>query len=996
MENNAFNVAYNKLNPAQKEAVDTIEGPVMVIAGPGTGKTQILTLRIANILKVTDARPENILALTFTEAGARAMRERLHTYIGQSAYRVNIHTFHEFAGNLIRLYPDSYQRAVGGRPASDLEKVSIIESIIETGKVRSLRPHGNPAFYVKPIMSALSLLKREYITPDKFVAIIDKQEENLSHTPKFHEKGAHKGKVRGEYQKLEKELVKNRELLFVYRAYDNALTSQNLYDFEDMIFETVEALEKNEDMLRDLQERYQYILADEHQDVNGSQNRILELLASFHDRPNLFVVGDEKQAIFRFQGASLENFLFFEEQFPHTKTIALTENYRSVQGVLDLAQELITEVDSPASALRVPLTAFSKNIGSIEKKVFVHEAIEDEELVINIKKLIEEGVKPEEIAVIVRSNKEVEALAVALRLFGLPANATADGDILYHPITTAVRSLIRSVLEPANEEALFSVLHAPYWGISRTDLVKVLQARSYARSLAKILCDEANLVSLELDNQQALTNVVTILDEARERLVHEAPHRILQFLLEKSGFIAHLMKTDGLESGRVVRRLYDEIESQVRTHETSTLLDISNMFSTRIAHGLPLNAPYIHTNRSAVQVMTAHKSKGLEFEQVFIPHLNDVRWGDSTRATYFRIPITKQVDDEAYDALDDERKLLYVAMTRAKTGLHLSSAKQNSDGRPFSGSPLLDEIGQTLIKEIDISKFETEFNPLSSLSLVGKPVLIDNKFLQLTLTERGLSATSLNNYLLSPWNYFYRNVLRIPELQAESAQFGTALHNTLRKATLFRANNNTLPDVNLLKSYLESELDKLPLNVHSYTRFHERGLEALLTYLDYVGPNLPPVTREEVKFEAKLKTGMEDFPEVLLTGNIDRLDYDLEGNLIRVVDYKSGKPKTRGYIEGTVKDGTGDYKRQLTFYALLLSLQDDERLHTRNGLLTFVEADEKGKVHEEPYTIAEEEVEELKELIIRVTREIATGEFLKQSCDPAVCDYCELVENLKV
>ena len=596
---------------------------------------------------------------------------------------------------------------------------------------------------------------------------------------------------------------------------------------------------------------------------------------------------------------------------------------------------------------------------------------------------------------IVRSNKEVEALALRLRLVGVKANATADGDILYHPITTAVRALIRAVLEPANEEALFTVLHAPYWSIARPDLVRVLQERSYVKSLTKVLSDADTLASLELDNPLAFGKVLNILDEARAKMVNEAPHRILQFLLESSGFINYLMKNDGLESGRVVRRLYDEIESQVRTHETTTLVDISNMFTVRITHGLPLNAPYIHTNLGAVQVMTAHKSKGLEFEQVFIPHLNDTRWGDSARPTYFKIPITKQVDDNAYDALDDERKLLYVAMTRAKTDLHLSSARQNSDGRSFSSSPLLDEIGQALISEVDVTKFETEFNPLDSLSLVAKPVLIDNEFLQLTLAKRGLSATSLNNYLLSPWNYFYRNVLRIPELQAESAQFGTVLHNTLRKATLYRSMNNTLPEVSLLKSYLESELDKLPLNVHSYTRFHERGLEALLVYLDYVGASLAPVTKEEVKFEAKLKTGLEVFPEVLLTGNIDRLDYDLEGNLIRVVDYKSGKPKTRGYIEGTVKDGTADYKRQLTFYALLLSLQNDDRLHTKNGLLSFVEADEKGKVHEEAYIISEEEIETLKKEIIRVTKEIVSGEFLTQPCDEKVCNYCELVKSLK-
>ena len=995
MSQQSFDEAYGRLNTAQKEAVDTTEGPVMVIAGPGTGKTQILTLRIANILRQSDVAPENILALTFTEAGARAMRERLHTYIGQSAYRVNIYTFHEFAGNLIRQYPDAYARAVGGRPASDLEKVSIIEDIIETGKVRALRPHGNPSFYVKPIMSSLALMKREYITPDAFVEIIARQQEVLDTTPKLHEKGAHKGKVRSEYQKLEKELEKNRELLFVYRAYDAALTARSLYDFEDMIFETVQALEKHEDMLRDLQERYQYVLADEHQDVNGSQNRILELLASFHDRPNLFVVGDEKQAIYRFQGASLENFLYFEEQFPHTKTIALTDNYRSVQKVLDLSHALITQVDSPAAELRVPLTAFRTDTGSIEKRLYGHEAVEDEGLVCGVAALIAEGVEPSEIAIIVRSNREVEAFAVALRARGIPANATADGDILYHPITSSVRTLLTTVLEPGNEEALFATLHAPYWGIVQSDLVRIFRERSYARPLARIIADTDFLQSLGLQSVAACARVDAVLTEARARMAHTAPHRVLEYVLRESGFIDHLMKMDGLEGGRVVRRLYDEIESLVRTHETTSLRDIVHMFSVRIAHGLPLNAPYIHTNTRAVQVMTAHKSKGLEFEHVFVPHLNDARWGDTTRPTYFKIPVTKHIDSGGYDALDDERKLLYVAITRAKVGLYLSSAKQNADGRPFSESPLLDTLGEEMIAIMGTEAEEERFNPLHVLSLEDVPVAIDVEFLRTSLRDRGMSATSLNNYLRSPWNYFYRNVLRVPELQAESAQFGTALHNTLRRVTMYRTEYKELPSITLVKGYLEHELGKLPLSVHEFTRFHERGLEALSVYLEHVGASLPFATREEVKFEARVSTGDPTFPEVLLTGNLDRLDYDVEGNLACVVDYKSGKPKTRGYIEGTTKDSTGDYKRQLTFYALLLSLQDDARLHCRTGLLSFVEADEKGKIHEELYTITEEEIAALREEILRVVREITNGAFLNAPCDPERSDYCPLVAELR-
>jgi DNA helicase-2/ATP-dependent DNA helicase PcrA len=994
MSENAFEEAYKRLNPAQKEAVDTIEGPVMVIAGPGTGKTQILTLRIANILKETDTAPESILALTFTEAGARAMRERLHTNIGQGAYRVHIHTFHEFAGTLIRQYPDAYERAVGGRPATDLEKVAIIEDIIETGKVKSLRPHGNPTYYVKPIMSAIALMKREYITPDSFLEVIEKQEAQLGATPKLHEKGAHKGKVRSEYQKLEKSIEKNRELLFVYRTYDALLTEKNLYDFEDMIFETVRALEKNEDMLRDLQERFQYVLADEHQDVNGSQNRILELLASFHERPNLFVVGDEKQAIFRFQGASLENFLFFEEKFPHTKTIALTENYRSVQKVLDLSHELITEVDSPAAELRVPLHANTTEDGTIETRAYGHEAVEDESVVEKVARIISSGTPHEEIAIIVRSNREVESFATMLRARGIPTNATADGDILYHPITASIRALLTTILEPGNEEALFTVLHAPYWKIKRTDLFVVLRARAYATPLSALIGDEKKLRELEVDSVPFL-RVASVLEDARSRMVNAAPHRILAHVLKESGMLDHLMNTDALEGGRVVRRLYDEIESLVRTHETATLADIARMFRVRMEHGLPLTAPYIHTNTHAVQVMTAHKSKGLEFMHVFIPHLTDSKWGDTSHPTYFTIPVTKHVDNDAFDELDDERKLLYVAMTRAKRGLHLSYSKQNADGRLFSITPLLDGIGESSLTTISTEDEEERFDPLHALTSHEAPFTLDSEFLRVTLRDRGLSATALNNYLKSPWNYLYRNVLRIPELQEESAQFGTTLHDTLRRVTAYRTEKKKLPSMTLVKQYLEHELGKLPLTVHEFTRFLERGLEALTVYLDVTEGTLPPVTREEVAFTAKIQTGDETFPTVTITGKLDRLDYDEEGNLLRVVDYKSGKPKTRGYIEGTTKDSTGDYKRQLTFYALLLSLQEDERLRTREGLLSFVEADEKGKIHEEAYVITDEEIETLKREIIRVTLEIAHGTFLDTPCNPDKSDYCHLVAQLR-
>ena len=996
MDTSLFKEAYTRLNSEQKLAVDTIEGPVMVIAGPGTGKTQILTLRIANILRTTDIGPENILALTFTESGARTMRERLASYIGASAYRVGIYTFHEFAGILIRTYPDAYARAVGGRPITDLEKITLIESIIETPTVTLLRPSGNPQFYVKPIMSALSTMKREYITPDRFSEIIAEQEKVLNTTQKIHEKGVHKGKVRSEYIEREKRVRKNRELLFIYRAYEASLAKQGHFDFDDMIFETVEALTRNEDMLRSLQEQYQYILADEHQDVNGSQNKILELLASFHERPNIFVVGDEKQSIYRFQGASLENFLYFEERFPHTQTIALTTNYRSSQEILDLSHELITVHAGPAQELRVPLIASRKELAIIERRHMSHEAVEHDFLVEKITELIEVGVPHEEIAIIVRTNAEVEYIAGLLRKHGISVEASADGDILSHPITSHIRTLISAVVNPSNERALFEILQSGYAEIPVHDLVKIMSKKSYAHSLTQMITDEIFLESIGVENIPAVLRIPIILKTARDRMSVEAPHRVLEYVLQETGFITHAIALDPHEGGRVIRRLYDEIEEMVRHEEAVTLHDIEAMFTTRMEHGLPLNAPYIRASRHAVMVMTAHKAKGLEFLYVFIPHLTDSKWGGKRHTEYFDIPITTHITVDTTDESEDERKLLYVALTRAKRGLYLSDSMTSTEGRSLLPTRLLEDIGMKEIVDVTVQDKEDAFNPVTALTLPHIPIPIDRELLTHILRERGLSSTALNNYLRDPWNYFYRNVLRIPETQAESAQFGTALHDTLRSVMKHRREKGTLPSTTELKTYLERELGKLPITPHEYVRHHERALLALTHYIAYVTENLPHETKEEYKIQVMLETGDKDFPEILLTGMLDRLDFASDGTLIRVVDYKSGKAKTRGYIEGKTKDSTGDYKRQLTFYALLLSLHDDERLKSREGVLSFIEADEKGVVHEETYVITDEEIEALKQEIIRVTKEITTGAFLTAPCDPEKSEYCGLVTELQM
>ena len=991
-----FNKAYSNLNSEQKLAVDSIEGPVMVIAGPGTGKTQILTLRIANILKQTDTRPENILALTFTESGVWAMRNRLLSFIGKDAYQVPIHTFHNFAGDLIRRYPDAYKNIIGGKPATELEKIRIIEELLEEGSFKRLRPYGNHGYYVKPVLGTITTMKRENISPAKLALFNEKEAKRLDEIEKFHTKGAHKGKIRGEYLEMQKSLEKNQELLYLYQHYIAKMRAEHLFDFEDMILDTIEALQNNEEMLLDVQERYQYILADEHQDVNQSQNLLIETISSYHDSPNVFVVGDEKQAIYRFQGASLENFLFFEDIYKSAKIIALDNNYRSGQEILDVAHESIKTDDPKLKNLRLPLVANKKVDVVLEKQVFAHKAVEDGWLVEQIKKYHDIGIPWSEIAVIVRTNREVSGLASLLRKADIPVSPSADSDILEHPIFLHIKVLIKALVDKTDEVALAEVLQSPYWKLEINDLIKVFLARSYQDHLSAIIASEEKLKNAGVEKPEAFLKISQVFSEARIRELTHSPAQVLEFLLTQSGFLDSVLQQSVYDGVRVVRRLYDEIESMFAKKEVNTLRDVLNQLELLVQYKITLNAPFIETRSEAVHLMTAHKAKGLEFEVVFLPHLTDKNWRGSSSAEKFNLPLTKQVLDKEsakIQAEDDERRLFYVALTRAKRVIECSYALKDEEDRELGSVVFFMEIEHLFKENKEIPKFEEDFAPLNDLAPIPKP-RIDTEFLRITLAKRGWSATSYSNYCKSPWEYICKNVLRIPTIKSPELQFGTTIHAVLEKIVDLYTIQKTVSDSEV-KKLLEQELNKCSLTTTEFTRQYERGFSALVSYLPTLINSLGKSSKTEYSIKATLETGLTEFPEVLITGNFDRLDFDEEGKVIRVIDYKTGKPKTRGVIEGKTKDSDGRYKCQLVFYALLLSEQKDPLFTSANGRISFVEPDEKGVIHEEDFTVTEEEIVELRREIIEATKAIVTGECFKIFCDREKCEHCDFVEILQ-
>jgi DNA helicase-2/ATP-dependent DNA helicase PcrA len=357
MDERAFADAYKTLNAEQKKAVDTVEGPVLVVAGPGTGKTHILTLRVANILRETQASPDSILVLTFTESAARTVRRRLIPLIGaETAYRVAVHTFHTFAELVMGRYREFFPAFADMRLAADVETTLLWRDILSNEPLEYLGTPKAPFHYLWDLKSLRDDLVRERITTEEYRAWINEQARDIEADDSLkYVKGEKKGELNAEGQKRLERFERAREAARLIDAYEALKAQRRVYDFTDVLRVVVDELSANAELKATLQENFQYILADEHQDANALQHALLDSFA-MDDYPNLFVVGDEKQAVFGFQGADSTHFGKFVEQYPRAAIIPLTQNFRSYQQILDLAHGLIQDAPS-ALGQHVALTA---------------------------------------------------------------------------------------------------------------------------------------------------------------------------------------------------------------------------------------------------------------------------------------------------------------------------------------------------------------------------------------------------------------------------------------------------------------------------------------------------------------------------------------------------------------------------------------------------------------------------------------------------------------
>lgn len=1000
-QNDPFTQAYKILNSQQKKAVDTIEGPVMVVAGPGTGKTQILTLRIANILTKTQVNPENILALTFTDSGVLAMRKRLVDIIGTPGYRVEIHTFHGFCNEIIKRNPDDFEQFLAANSITEIEQIQVLENILDKQKLEFLKPINEPYFYLRAILSGINDLKKEGITPETFEEVLKTQQADFDKIEDlYNEKGAYKGIMKGKYQDLQKQINKNLELQKVYKEYQKSLREQKMYDFNDMLLEVVTTLQQNKDLLLRLQETYQYILVDEHQDTNSAQNKLIELLCSFFPNPNLFVVGDEKQAIFRFQGASLENFLYFKKLYPTATLINLEENYRSQQTILDASGSLIKQnVSSQLLEQVLELKAKTNHpLQKIQVAALSDYFAESHFITKDIKEKIAGGIPAKEITILGRNNKDLLEVANVLQQYQIPFIIESDQNIFADADVRKLILLLKAIGNFGSEIDLVPVLHIDFLKIDPLDIYKLIHfAGTQKISLYEVLITQEKLSQVGLANKESLTKLLEKLTSWSRLSVNENLTKLFVDVVNESGLReAILSKPNSLEILDKVTGLYEEIKLQTDKNPLFRLKDFLNYLDLLQTHELLIKKRVKTILKNSVRLMTAHKSKGLEFDWVYIINAFDGHWGNSKkRPQLIKLPwnylgVKLQVD---FDEIEDERRLFYVCLTRARKGVIISYSLLGLEGKEQIPTQFVDEIAEEFKERLNVQAFETEF--LNHKEIIFKPSIhigqdIQSKeFIRELFLERGLSATALNNYLECPWKYFYKNLLQLPDHKSPNMVYGSAIHQTLNtyiQALKKRQQPNAQFLVETFDKYLSKQLGK----GEDYERFLEKGKKTLKVYFDQKASKW----KENLIGEMQIK-GVQLTDDVILNGRIDMIEPTANTSEVLVYDFKTGNVKSRNVIEGLTANSEGNLKRQLIFYKLLLDKYHLGKYKMKEGIIDFVEPDAKEKLHQQSFIIEDTEVKALEEQLKFVASQILNLEFWELGCKQKGCEYCALREVMQ-
>lgn len=986
-------------NEKQLECIKNIEGKYLVLAGPGTGKTFTIIQRIKNMIE-EGIDLKKILCLTFSQTAADEMKTRLNKEIGKVG-DINIFTYHGFCFDLIEQYSDIFDLSENLKLISDSTSRALIKECIDEIKPKYLKNDKNdPYVYIQKIKDRINEIKQNRLDKEAFEYNLKYNqdwlpslEKTIQEIEQKHSKGNFKTKtLENKKLELEKEINQMRELWGFYELYEEKKDKFHLIDFNDMINLVLNKFESSPSFLEKISKQYEYILVDEYQDTNKSQNEIVFNLSS--NCENVFVVGDDDQIIFGFQGAKLDTIEKYLSNFPDTKVICLNENMRSTQNILDTARQIVKqdskrlEINPKFEKYNINKKLEAKNESLFDKNTKVklnkYQNILDEYVGI-IKKIEEIINSPDcpkdkngdknlsEIAILTRSNAELETLSQMLKERNIPSELKEGKNIFTINSSLVLFYYLKALCAPDlySDKLLKLLLNKPF-SINPKDYELIYNSRTNNKSIIETIKQIDNYIEKE-----KIQNFIKTFEYLKEYKNSENLKNIILETGAKTGIFDYYLNCEINKTQNIagIKKIIDEAISFSEINKTTTMEDFIEYLDITIIDEIEIKTDKAPMPLNAIQLSTYFSSKGREFDYVFMPTLTDRKW-EKGKGNKANIPLAPEdyKDEEQLreEKISDRIKVMYVGMTRARHKLYLSY--------PIDKTPsdFIVKIQNLLdIQEAKEQSVEEFWQNVKS-SIVKKDYDYKEEFkdfINSALNDRAYSVSAVNCYLNCPKQYLYDRILNLSakDSNPNALSYGSAIHKALEKTIKKAILDKSYPQKEYLIDEFKIALKKLPLTSYEQKELHfERGQMALEKYYNQL-----ITTPIEWLYEVEKEFYFEE-DDIKFNGFIDRID--IINDEIALYDYKTGKAKSKSAIAPD-KEYEG-YYNQMAFYKYALEKTTNKKV--KSASFVFVEESEKNLTLE----FNDEEIKAVVEKFKNTANEIKAHNF-EATQNKENCKYCQ-------
>ena len=901
-------VLFDGLNAQQKQAVCYTDGPVLIVAGAGTGKTTVVTRRIAYLIEQKFAKPDEILALTFTDKAAGEMQERLDLLLPLGYYDGWISTFHSFGERVLKTHALDI-----GLP-NDFELLDqtrlwvLVYNNFEKFNLNYYKPLGNPGKFIDALISHFSKCKDELITPEEYLAYAQRLRLNTDSSVSTKVNGVTSKKSKKTDRSLpvlpiapeipgesadESEIARIEEVAEAYHVYQKLLLANNFLDFGDLINYTLDLFKRRPNILKYYQQKFKHVLVDEFQDTNFAQYQLVKMLSEDHG--NIAVVGDDDQSIYKFRGASVSNILKFKADFPKLEEITLTENYRSVKEILDTAYRFIQQNNPDRLEIQLQIDKQLKPNSTQPGEVAVLEAPDLlSELQAVVKKILELKTDQNtwnDFAILLRSNKAAEQLLPVLENARIPHTFVASTGLYNKPIILDILAYLHLLDNVHDSFSLYRVLSIGLFQLSIHDIASLLEhSRKKTLTLYQGLEQLTIGTTISPEGKKHIELLLNLLHKhhlaSQTRSVGEVAVEIIKDLA-----LAKRVEADTIENAEnreLVEQFYKKICTFEEQHADKSLHNFLTQLQLEQEAG---DEGKINFNPDlgpeSLKVMTVHGSKGLEFENVFVINMVDKRFPTVPKKDTIEIPKTliKDILPEGDFHLQEERRLFYVAVTRAKRNLFFTWSRDYGGKTAKKPSQFLVEAGLVPSEKVSQATGKVVFNQPSHKTVEVFKIL----------PER-FSYSQLKDFETCPLKYKYQYYLKLPVPGSQYLSFGNTVHKVFEEylkifkysaefsqQDLFGKSKQavSLPEFSVLeKLYQKNWIEEWYKDKKQRDQYYVQGLEMLKKFYDYSLRALPSPRYIEQSFILFIE-------KYRLVGRIDRADSTPDGLLI--YDYKTGK-----------------------------------------------------------------------------------------------------------